>query len=1077
MLQKTKKITIGFLFFLLFLLVLGVFLNFFTRRLIKQNLTSFLNQEVNITGYFLNPLSGLSIKKIEAEGILTLHNFRAGFGIIELLKGRSLRILRIDSLYVNLDKLTGKSVPGSTARTTSFTLPVIVNYIHLKKLTVKKNDQEGTVRDLNIKIEGTRKKYTLKLSIDNVNYTAIKNTEIYAKFHVENNRVYLENLSAQGDSLVLSDINGLLSSDSLRFSAKTVIWKEIETRNALLHYSFLDSYGDFRTPFLKTQGRNFQDVYVKFINKKDTLVLKKIHLKFKKNSLDGEGHIILKGWRFKIIVKNLQINEQGVRSEVIGKIEGTSENFEASAFMYNTFYKDLKLGHISLTLQRSKNYFILKSMYLQNNKSNLTGYLVLKGDTLTGNLKGIVHLEDFKIKGISRGTAVLELAFNRQDTIFYTNSFIGLAGVRTDFFSLKDAWVTIVSRTSQIQNIHIFAESLQVMEYGVDSLIMDSDLEKFSLVNLDLKTWKGTDSIRLVSRIKYSKDTLEILATTLRGLIKGVEIENYEPILIKKEREKVGIRVGEIHIGDGKVYAQGVVNLERENITLNYDVENLTLKGLFGIYGNFSSRATLTGDMKKPSISMSLTGEEVTYRDNSVQFFSIHLLYENNKMTVDSVSIQDPKFCLSGKAQYPLIITLKPVELKIEKNSPFYSSFTVKIFEPLLFNQFIGDIFIFQEGLIYGSTEIYGTLEQPNFEGNIYFENLSGIFIPLEIPFDSSYLTMTLEKTAWNLENINFRTPTGSITGKGTILNHPKIFHEMQLYLMVKNVEVYPTYDLYSRVSGTLDVFKTGNEILVKGDLLAEEADLYAGFKKRRKDGQPSPSPLRININIHSNGNTYLENELAEIEFKGDLNYKFDGLRTILSGEFTTIQGTFLYIDRVFDIYEGRIFFDNSEGINPELDIKARTEVDSFTVYLELRGTLEKPEVTLYSEPTLSEPDIVSLLSFGRPLREIPLSVSDMDVIKSRAFNIAEDILSRNLKRKLRIRELEIGTGLTGEDPHFTVGFYLSKNLFFRYTHDFIEIDKDIFYMRYRLYSGLGIYAEKDKEGAFSLGLEYEFEF
>jgi len=1076
-LQKTKKIAIGFLFFLLFILVLVVFLNFFTRRLIKQNLTSLLNQEVNITGYFLNPLSGLSIKKIEAEEILTLHNFHAGFGIIELLKVRNLRILSIDSLYINLDKFTGKSVSGTTARTTSFTLPVIVNYVHVKKLTVKKNDQAGTVQDLNIKIQGTRKKYTLKLFLDNVNYNAIKNTEIYAKFHVENNRIYLENLSVHGDSLVLSDINGLISPDSLRFNAKTIIWKETEARNAILQYSFPDSYGNFRTPFLKTQGKSFQDVYVKFVNKKDTLVLKKIHLKFKKNSIDGEGYIILKRLHFKIIIKNLQINEQGIHSEVTGKIEGTPEYFEANAFMYNTFYKNLKLGHISLTLQRSKNYFILKNMHLQNEKSNLTGYLVLRGDTLTGNLKGIVHLEDFKIKGISKGTAVLELAFNRQDTIFYTNSFIGLAEVKTNFFSLKDAWVTIVSRTSQSQNINISAESLQVMEYSLDSLIMDSELEKFSLVNLNLRTWKGEDSLKLISRIRYSKDTLEILASTIRGLIKGVEIDNHEPILLKKEGEKVGIRVGKIHIGDGKLYAQGMVNLERENITLNYEVENLTLKGLFGIYGKISSRATLTGAMKKPSISMYLTGEEVTYRDNSIQFFSMHLLYENKRMSVDSISIQDPKFCLSGKAQYPLIITLKPVDLKIEKNSPFYSSFTVKIFEPKLINQFIGDIFIFQEGLIHGATEIYGTLRQPNFEGKIYFENLSGIFTPLEIPFDSSYFTMTLEKTVWSLENINFKTSTGSIRGKGTILNHPEIFHEMQLYLIVKNVEVYPTYDLYSRVSGSLNVFKTGSEILVKGDLLAEEADLFAGFKKSRKGGQSSPSPLRININIHSNGNTYLENELAEIEFKGDLNYKFDGLRTILSGEFTTIQGTFLYIDRVFDIYEGRIFFDNSEGINPELDIKAKTEVDSFTVYLELKGTLEKPEVTLHSEPTLSEPDIVALLSFGRPLREIPLSVSDMDVIKSRAFNIAEDILSRNLKRKLRIRELEIGTGLTGEDPHFTVGFYLSKNLFFRYTHDFIEIDKDIFYMRYRLYSSLSVYAEKDKEGAFSLGLEYEFEF
>jgi len=1076
-LQKIKKIAIGFLSLLLFLFVLGVLLNFFTKKIIERNLTSLLNQEVNITGYLLNPLSGLSIKKIESEGILSVHNFHAGFGLIELLKGRNLRTVKIDSFYIDLDKLPRGPAPRQTARKAPYALPVIINFIHVKKMAIEKNNKKGTLLDLNIRTQGTRKKYTVNLSIDNITYTPLKNGEIYAKLYVENNRIYLENLTASGDSFLLTDLNGFLSHDSLHFKAKTIVWREIEIKHAQLYYSIPDLNGNFQTSSLKTQGRNFRDVYVKFINKKDTLFLKKINLKFKNNSLDGEGYIIVKGWHFKLMIKNLQINEQGIRSEVTGKIEGTLENFEATAFMYNTFYKNVKLGQISLTLRRNKNYLILKNMYLQNNKSNLSGYLVLRGDSLTGNLKGILHLEDFKIKEIQEGTAVLELTFSKQDTIFYTNSFIGLAGVKTDLISFKDAWITIISRTSQTQDIHILAESLQVMNYDIDSIVVESNLEKFSLVNLDLKTWKGADSIRLISRIKYSRDTLEILASTIKGMIKGIEIDNSEPILVKKEGEKVGIRMGKIHIGDGNIYAQGVVNLEKENITLNYSIEDLTLQGLFGIYGKFSSRATLTGDMKMPSISMSLTGEEVTYRDNTIQFFSVHLLYENHRMVVDSISIQDPKFSLSGKAQYPMIISLKPVDMKIEKISPFYASITFRIFEPQIFNQFIGDIFIFQSGVINGSTESYGTLNQPYFNGDIQFENLSGIFTPLEIPFDSSNLTMTMEKTYWYLENINFRTPTGNITGRGTILNQPEIFYQMRLYLIVENVEVYPSYDLYSRVSGSLDVSKTGNEILVNGDLLAEEADLYAGFKKRRKGGKPSPSPLRINLNIHSNGNTYLENELAEIEFKGSLNYKFDGLRTILSGEFTTIQGTFLYIDRVFDIYQGRIFFDNSEGINPELDLKAKTEVDSFIVYLELKGTLEKPEVTLYSEPALSEPDIVSLLSFGRPLREIPLSVSDMDVIKSRAFNIAEDILSRNLKRKLKIRELEIGTGLTGEDPHFTVGFYLSRNLFFRYTHDFIEIDRDIFFMRYRLYSGLGIYAEKDKEGEFSLGLEYEFEF
>jgi len=103
--------------------------------------------------------------------------------------------------------------------------------------------------------------------------------------------------------------------------------------------------------------------------------------------------------------------------------------------------------------------------------------------------------------------------------------------------------------------------------------------------------------------------------------------------------------------------------------------------------------------------------------------------------------------------------------------------------------------------------------------------------------------------------------------------------------------------------------------------------------------------------------------------------------------------------------------------------------------------------------------------------------LTSMAYIRERSLNLAEALVSRELKQRLRLTELEIATGLTGRDPHFTVGFYLSPKVHIRYTHDILSPTKDIFLLNYTLTSRIGLYIERDRDGRLGGGLNFRVRF
>ena len=73
-------------------------------------------------------------------------------------------------------------------------------------------------------------------------------------------------------------------------------------------------------------------------------------------------------------------------------------------------------------------------------------------------------------------------------------------------------------------------------------------------------------------------------------------------------------------------------------------------------------------------------------------------------------------------------------------------------------------------------------------------------------------------------------------------------------------------------------------------------------------------------------------------------------------------------------IRRGRLIFSNSFINNPVVDVEAIRTVDVTVAGVRIKGTLKNPQLSLFSEPSMPDADILSYLFQGRALSQNTLS-------------------------------------------------------------------------------------------------------
>ena len=190
---------------------------------------------------------------------------------------------------------------------------------------------------------------------------------------------------------------------------------------------------------------------------------------------------------------------------------------------------------------------------------------------------------------------------------------------------------------------------------------------------------------------------------------------------------------------------------------------------------------------------------------------------------------------------------------------------------------------------------------------------------------------------------------------------------------------------------------------------------------------------------------------------------------TVASGELEVKEGVYSAYGRELEIERGRLLFTGGPVTDPGVDLRASRELPGYTVGVIARGPLRRPQLTLFSEPSLPQAQIASMLIVGRSSIQGDPGATDGDVSASEQGGA---FLAGQLGRYVGLDDV----GLTQDadaGSQLVLGKYLSPRLYVSYGISLVDAINTL-KLRYTIGDRWVISAESGQESA--ADIEYRIE-
>jgi translocation and assembly module TamB len=183
---------------------------------------------------------------------------------------------------------------------------------------------------------------------------------------------------------------------------------------------------------------------------------------------------------------------------------------------------------------------------------------------------------------------------------------------------------------------------------------------------------------------------------------------------------------------------------------------------------------------------------------------------------------------------------------------------------------------------------------------------------------------------------------------------------------------------------------------------------------------------------------------------------------TRATGELQVKDGQYMALARKLDIERGRLIFGGLLA-DPAVDIRAVKEFPDIKAGVNVRGTLREPRLSFFSEPSVPQSQIVSLLLAGGSLQSAQDSNrAGTPGARQEVAGQAAALLAAQLGNKIGIPDISVESDLSNETS-LVLGKYLSPRLYVSYGISLTESINTI-KMRYTLDDRWTVKTEAGKE-------------
>jgi translocation and assembly module TamB len=286
---------------------------------------------------------------------------------------------------------------------------------------------------------------------------------------------------------------------------------------------------------------------------------------------------------------------------------------------------------------------------------------------------------------------------------------------------------------------------------------------------------------------------------------------------------------------------------------------------------------------------------------------------------------------------------------------------------------------------------------------------------------------------------------TGSIKAGGH-LEWRELLPYGKFHLQGTGLRVADVPEAQIDASPDLEFNVTGRKIEVTGKVTVPYAKIqpkdFAGAARASPDevivGSEEEDPTK-RVEVMSNITLSLGDRVT-IDTTG-LTCRLTGSITIRSGydaftratgELSVAEGKYTAYGRKLDIERGRLIFTGGPIDNPGIDLRAIKQFPDVKAGVNVRGTLLQPHMTFFSDPSLPQSQIVSLILAGGSLESVQNRTTGNSGAGGAALAQGAAILGQQVGSRVGIEDVSLESDITNETS-LVLGRYLSPRLYVSY--------------------------------------------
>ncbi len=274
-----------------------------------------------------------------------------------------------------------------------------------------------------------------------------------------------------------------------------------------------------------------------------------------------------------------------------------------------------------------------------------------------------------------------------------------------------------------------------------------------------------------------------------------------------------------------------------------------------------------------------------------------------------------------------------------------------------------------------------------------------------------------------------------------------------QLHIDGSNLRVVDIPEAQIDASPNLDFKVAAHEIDITGTVAVPHARIVptnlTGAVTSSSDevivGQESQSPanrfkVKTQITMTLGPDVNIDTMGLTGQLVGSITVRsgYDAI-TRATGELSVEKGKYAAYARQLEIQRGRLIFTGGPIENPGIEIRAIKRYPDVTAGINVRGTLQQPQMSFFSDPSLPQSQIVSLILSGgggggslQMMQAANTPQSQQATAANELLTQGGAILAQELGSRIGLPDISLQTDLNNETS-LVLGKYLSPRLYVSY--------------------------------------------